>query len=205
MPRDRPPELTFAPLTPDRWGDFEAVMGQLGGYGNCWCMWWRSRRSEFDAGARERGAGNRRSMRAIVDSSEPPGILAYAKGEPIAWCSIAPRETYGALERSRNLRRIDEQPVWSVVCFVIAKEHRGRGIVLPLLKAAVEHARARGARIVEGYPIPPKAGGRLASGTTDYMGVPKVFERAGFKAVRPAGRHLVMRRSIRPRRDDRPL
>jgi len=31
------------------------------------------------------------------------GILAYAEGEPIAWCSIAPRETYAALERYRAL------------------------------------------------------------------------------------------------------
>ncbi|MFQ5871690.1 MAG: GNAT family N-acetyltransferase, partial [Candidatus Geothermarchaeales archaeon] len=74
-------------------------------------MWWRLKRSEF---YKQTGQRNKEALKRIVDSGEIPGILAYANGEPIAWCSAAPREHYPALERSRKLKRIDEEPVWSV-------------------------------------------------------------------------------------------
>jgi len=64
-------------------------------------MWWRLKRSEF---LKQKGEGNKKALKRIVDSSEVPGILAYAQGQPIGWCSIAPRESYPALERSRVLK-----------------------------------------------------------------------------------------------------
>jgi hypothetical protein len=82
--------LKFQPLTPDRWSDFERLFGPHGAYGGCWCMWWRTTRSQFE---QQHGEGNRQAMQDIVNSGEVPGILAYAGGEPIGWCSVAPRES----------------------------------------------------------------------------------------------------------------
>src|SRR3712207_7681510 len=79
-------------------------------------MWWRLRRSEYE---RQKGQGNRAALKDIVDSGEIPGILAYAEGQPVGWCSVAPRERFPVLERSRVLKRIDEEPVWSVVCLFV--------------------------------------------------------------------------------------
>ncbi|HWR84338.1 MAG TPA: GNAT family N-acetyltransferase, partial [Candidatus Deferrimicrobium sp.] len=139
-------KLVIAPLTRDRWQDFEKLFGERGACGGCWCMAWRIARSQFK---KQKGSGNRRAMKKIVDSGEIPGILAYADGEPIGWCSVAPRENFPVLDRSRVLARLDDQPVWSIVCLFIARPWRRAGVSVDLLKAAVTFARQNGAKIIE--------------------------------------------------------
>ena len=182
------PDLQFHPLTPDRWHDFEALFGPKGAYGGCWCMWPRLPRKEFSANS---GEQNRQAMKEAVDSSEQPGLLAYAGGEPVGWVALAPRERYAHLEHSRTLKRVDDQPVWSIVCFVVDKRVRGRGMMAKLLSAAVEHARRHGATIVEGYPVEPKG---ALSGYSGYTGIVSTFRKAGFVEVaRRSQRQLIMR------------
>ncbi|MDD5265426.1 MAG: GNAT family N-acetyltransferase, partial [Candidatus Bipolaricaulis sp.] len=117
--------LHCVPLTLDRWTDLEKLFGAHGAQAGCWCMWWRQTASEFAAG---RGDRNREALRTIVASGEPPGLLAYAGDEPVGWCAVAPRERYVRLARSRILKPIDEQPVWSIPCFFVARSYRRRGI-----------------------------------------------------------------------------
>ena len=117
---------------------------------------------------------------AAVAAGTPVGVLAYLDGEPVGWCSVAPRHTYVALERYKALPRLDDVPVWSVVCFFVASRVRRAGVTLGLLRAAVDYARQAGAPAVEGYPVEP---GKLYG----YMGSPRTFERAGFRDVTPPG------------------
>jgi len=84
-------------------------------------MWPRLRRSNFQ---KQKGPGNKKAMKRLVQSGPPPGLLAYDDGRPVAWCALAPRETYHALANSRILKPVDDQPVWSVVCFFVAKPYR---------------------------------------------------------------------------------
>lgn len=184
------PALEVRPVTPERWGDLERLFGKHGASSGCWCMWWRLPRAQFQQQA---GQKNKEALKAIVDSGDPPGLLAYAEGEAIAWCSVGPRPTFGALERSRTLKRVDDAPVWSVVCFFVTKPYRGRGVMAPLLSAAVEYARSHGAKIVEGYPVEPT--GRL-SGDRGYSGVVSAFRRAGFVEVLRRGDRPIMRRVL---------
>jgi GNAT superfamily N-acetyltransferase len=180
------------PLTPERWRDFERLFGPRGAYGGCWCMYWRVARSAFKDG---QGAGNRRAMREIVDSGEVPGVLAYRDGDPVGWCSIAPRADFASLNRSRTLKPLDEQPVWSIVCFYVDPRHRGEGLVAELIDGAVEWARSQGAKIVEAYPTVPR--GRTLPPVSSYMGLPVHFQRAGFtEAARPSAAKAVMRRAV---------
>ncbi|MFN2431656.1 MAG: GNAT family N-acetyltransferase [Gemmatimonadota bacterium] len=141
--------------TPERWRDFARLFGERGACGGCWCMWWRRPRSEFTRG---KGDGNRRAMRRIFAAGEVPGLLAYAGGEPVGWCAVAPRERYPVLGRSRTLKPVDAEPVWSVVCFFVARPWRRSGVTVRLLDAAVEFAAERGATVVEGYPVDPRSG-----------------------------------------------
>jgi GNAT superfamily N-acetyltransferase len=170
--------LTFHPLTIDRWKDLESLFGERGACGGCWCMWWRLKRSEFE---QQKGKKNKAALKKIVKSGQAPGILAYSEGKAIAWCSIGPREIFPALERSRVLQRIDDKPVWSVVCLFIAKGFRGRGVSVAMLKAAVTYAKRKGATIVEGYPIEPKKG--KWPDAFVWTGVPSAYQKAGFKEV----------------------
>lgn len=80
-------------------------------------------RREFE---KRKGEGNRRAMKAIVDSGKLPGLLAYLETQPAGWCSVAPREEFSSLDRSPLLKRLDDQPVWSIVCFYVAKGFRYR-------------------------------------------------------------------------------
>ncbi len=176
--------LRFEPLTIDRWGDFEKLFGPRGAIGGCWCMWWRLTRSEFE---RQKGESNRQTMQAIVLSNEVPGILAYAGEEPIGWCSIAPRLAFPVLARSPVLKPVDDEPVWSVVCFYIARAYRRQGVSLALLTAALGYARGQGAHIVEGYPIEPKKGG--APDIYAFTGMATTFRQAGFVEVARRSEH----------------
>lgn len=182
----------FQPVTPDRWPDLERLFGPRGACAGCWCMWWRLKRSEFE---QQKGEGNRQAMRQIVESGQVPGILAYADGQPVGWCSVAPREHFPALDRSRILKRVDDEPVWSVACFFVAKPFRGRGITVALLRAAVDYAKGHGARIVEGYPVEPKEG--RSPDAFVWTGLASTFRRAGFvEVLRRSETRPIMRISI---------
>jgi len=156
-------------------------------------MLWRLSRSKWQ---QQLGEKNRKSLKRIVDSGEVPGILAYADGKPMGWCAVAPRETFQLLERSRIMGKVDEKPVWSVVCFFVAKPFRQKGMSVAILKAAAEYAGKKGAKIVEGYPIEPKKD-RMPDVFAN-TGLASAFRQAGFKEVlrrsetRPIMRYFVV-------------
>ena len=112
-------ELSFKPLTRDYWDDFVSLFGERGACGGCWCMLWRLTRKQYEL---QKGVGNKLAMKAIVDSGEVPGILAYHDTEAIGWCAIAPVSRYSYLSRSRILQPLDDRPrtgnglTWANVC-----------------------------------------------------------------------------------------
>ena len=181
----------FEPLTPDRWDDLTMLFGARGACGGCWCMWWRLPAGEF---ARRKGSGNRRAFRRVVAEGPAPGLLAYMGDVPAGWVALAPRDRFVRLTRSRVLQPVDDEPVWAVTCFFIARPYRGRGLGVRLLKAAVRYARTQGARIVEGFPVDPRSG--RVPDVFAWTGVPALFAAAGFREVarRAPTRPIVRRR-----------
>ncbi|MGZ8660534.1 MAG: GNAT family N-acetyltransferase [Actinomycetota bacterium] len=177
---------TIRPLTTARWPDLEALFRGHGNPGYCWCMRWRAAGRTFtDLGSR----GRHDALRSAVERRIPTGVLAYRRGDPVGWCSVAPRDTYEALERSRVMARIDDEPVWSIACFFVARPARGTGVQVALLEGAVAHAHRRGARLVEAYPVGPEAVSYRLDGHA------RAVPGAGFTDVSPPGRtRRVMRR-----------
>jgi GNAT superfamily N-acetyltransferase len=173
--------LEFREVTRDSWLDFAALFEERGGPKSCWCMVWRANRAE----AKQRdGMSRRAQIKARVDCGTPIGLIGYFDGEPIAWCSVAPRETY------RNLRGVElneAERVWSLACMFIKRPHRGKGITQLLIRAAAEHARAHGATSLEAYPV------ERSSPSYRFMGFVDTFASAGFHEVGTAGerRHIV--------------
>lgn len=170
--------LLFKPVTINEWADVQKLFAQMGGCRGCWCMYWRTKRSEF---SKQFGKGNEQALRRIVESGEVPGILAYLEGEPIGWCSVAPREAFPVLDRSRVLRRIDTKPVWSIVCFFVLKSFRHRGLTKLLTEAAIDHAKDKGAKVIEAYPLIPENSKNPS--LEAYTGVITMFEEVGFEEV----------------------
>ncbi len=161
-----------------------------GGPKNCWCMVWRATPEEA---RHPDGASRKAAMARRIDAGVPVGLLGYLDGEPVAWCSIAPRDTYrplGGIEAAPGGR----ERVWSIVCFFVKRDLRGAGVTARLIQAAVAHARANGATVIEAYPVDPD------SPSYRFMGFVSSFAAAGFREVGRAGsRRHVMRLEL-PRR-----
>jgi GNAT superfamily N-acetyltransferase len=155
-PPDEAP-LEIIPLTPDRWDDAAALFGEGGDPRTCWCMFWRLRSKDWSF---TKAGETRDAFHRLVDEDRDPapGLLAYRDGRAIGWVSVAPREDYERLTNSRVRPRIDDTPVWSVVCFVVSKSARGAGLTRRLLDAAADYARAHGAPGLEAYPVDPGEG-----------------------------------------------
>ncbi len=173
----------FLEVGQERWDDLAFLFETRGGPKNCWCMVWRATPAEAK---RPTGKSRRTALRSRVASGASVGILGYHEGVPMAWCSIAPRSTYRRLGGPDDVAE-DPDAVWSLVCFFVKREYRGHGVTGQLLQAAIEHARRRGAKIVEAYPVDPD------SPSYRFMGYIRVFERTGFKKAAGAGtrRHIM--------------
>src|SRR6185436_11939966 len=156
----------------DTWPDFEALFGARGSPHYCWCTVHRFRDAHLLSREQKRDR-----MLGLVRAGTPIGLLAYSGDTPIGWCSVAPRETYVKLERSRTMPRVSLAPTWTVLCFFVQRAQRGRAVTGALLAAAIEAARRHGAEVVEGYPHD------TAGISSSHRGSSKVFRALGFARV----------------------
>jgi len=201
MPAAAPKEdtLEIVPLTPDRWDDVAALFGEGGDPKTCWCMFWRLRSRDWSfANAAEARDGFHRLVEEARDPA--PGLLAYEDGRAVGWVSVAPRDEYERLVHSKVRPPIDDTPVWSIVCFVVSRSARGKGLTSRLLDAAADYAKAHGAPGLEAYPVDP-GDGRVPA-ALGYTGLLSTFEAAGFEVVHAIDspqstvRRVIVRRSV---------
>ena len=184
-------DLSFHPLTQKLWHDFEMLFGAHGACGGCWCMYWKLRGKAFSENT---GDAARQMQKSIVDAKTVPGLLAYSEGYPIGWVAVEPRKAYPKLAHSRILKPIDDEEVWSITCFFVEKNHRRKGVTVELLKAAIEHVKKHGGKIVEGYPVDAKTD---QPAPFIYTGTASAFIQAGFQEVarnsstRPIFRYVI--------------
>ena len=177
-------DLSFHPLTQNLWHDFELLFGENGACGGCWCMYWKLRGKEYTENL---GDAARQMQKAIIDARTSPGLLAYSEGYPVGWIAVEPRSAYPKLAHSRILPPVDDRDVWSVTCFYVEKKHRRKNITVELLKAAIQHVRKRGGKILEGYPVDTK---KNAPAPFIFTGTASAFRQAGFREV---ARHAATR------------
>ena len=157
------------PVTPDRWPDMARLFEARGAPHYCWCMVYRA-----PDNPRLSNDEKRDRMAGLVSAGTPVGLLAYDGDDPVGWCSVAPRETYLRLERSRAMPRIGDAPTWAVLCFFVRRSHRQAGVGHALLAGAVEYARNQGAQVIEGYPWD------TAGVSSRHRGHSALFRAAGF-------------------------
>lgn len=141
-------------------------------------MHWRLAAAEYEAG---KGEENRRRLRERIGSEPPPGVIAYREEEPVGWCAVAPRDEFVRMERSRILAPVDDRPVWSIVCFFVARPHRKQGLTGALIRGACELAAAHGGSVVEAYPVEPRK--NPMPPVFAFTGLASAFLRAGFGEV----------------------
>ncbi len=170
--------IEVVPATVERWPDVVTLLGGNDDRG-CWCQAPRGRALGY--GAAEPGARRTALHDQIENGDPPPGMLAYVDGEVAGWCGFGPRPSLPRLVRSRTIPKIDDLPVWSILCFNVRPGYRRRGVAGALLDGVVAYARRAGAPGLEAYPIDPE-GSRVDTGF-GYVGLTPMFERAGFRRV----------------------
>jgi GNAT superfamily N-acetyltransferase len=178
--------LTIQPLTPDGLDDLAILFDQPGDPKWCWC-------SSFivPGSVKARPRDENRAVLTVRTITGPsPGLVASTGGRPVGWVSLGPRDSFARLAMRAYGGATGEPAggdVWSIVCFVVDPRERGRGLARRLLTAAIDHARAGGAAIVEGYPIDP--GPERIPNPIAYAGTLRMFLDAGFRIVgeRPVG------------------
>lgn len=185
-------DFQVRPVTETTWPDFERLFEGRGAPKYCWCIAWRPIPNRASAHPADRKA----ALKARVVEGVPIGLVGYVAGEPVAWCSVGPRESFTRLRPDQNGA---EAGVWSITCFFVRRDHRGDGLTGKLLEAAADYARANGAQVLEAYPVDAD------SPSYRNMGFRQLYQDHGFTEVGRAGsRRHVMRRALggRPSPDD---
>jgi len=184
-------DFTISPLTAERWPALEELFGRSGASNGCWCMYWR-------IGPRYRDrprADNKRDLRWLAVSGQPPGLLAFDGDLAVGWCALAPRGELGWLAHARYPQPPDDLPVWSIPCFFVRNTHRNRGVMGALIEAAAGVAASAGAPALEAYPVDTAVPGHTRN---LFPGVASAFARHGFQVIaRRKPDRPVMRRNLR--------
>ncbi len=180
------------PVTSDLLEDAESLFASDPVTAGCFCMWFIVPVVDYHAGGPER---NKALFRDLATSSRYPiGLLAYENGSPVGWCAAGPRDRYVRALRIPSFKGRDpseDQNVWLIPCFFIAKHARRKGVARELLDGAVAMAREAGAKAIEGFPFASE----VKSSSKDLMvGAEAIFEACGFKPTRrPSNTRIVMR------------
>lgn len=194
--------LTIIPANEAACDDLQVVFGVRGQAAGCQCQRYKLRPKEafskFPAWER-RDRLNAQTHCGDPSAAFTTGLIGYADGEPVAWCAVEPRSAYEGLRRvyrvpwdGRDEDKADPS-VWAVTCIFVRAGFRGRGYAHEIARAAVDHARAHGARALEGYPMITEPGQEITWGEIQ-MGTVSMFADAGFRQVhQPTIRRLVMR------------
>lgn len=179
------------PVIAERWPDLAELFNRPI-VRTCFCMYYRKTGEATGA-----GSVNRQAMQALIQQGTVPGLIGYEDGVPVAWVSLGPRDDFPKLRRSPIMKPVDDLPVWSIVCFFVDRDARGRGLAARMLDAAIDFARAQGARLIEAYPVDADT---QRDPDSMFFGAKSMYDRAGFREVarrRPA--RAVVRRPLRPR------
>jgi GNAT superfamily N-acetyltransferase len=193
------PAISVVPANEASWDDLRAIFGTRGPASRCQCQRFKLQPKESFGSFPAEERGHR--LREQTDCDHPEsdttsGLVAYVDGEPAGWCAVEPRPAYVGLLRvfrvpwdGRDEDKTDDG-IWAVTCFLTRAGFRKRGVSRALARAAVDFARSRGARSLEGYPVVTKDVilEELHVGTVD------TFADAGLVEVnRPSKRRVVMR------------
>ncbi|MGI8614376.1 MAG: GNAT family N-acetyltransferase [Nocardioidaceae bacterium] len=181
------PAICVVPANEVSWEDLQAVFGTRGQAARCQCQRYKLRPRECFAGFPTEERAER--LREQTDCGHPEsgttsGLVAYLDGEPVGLLRNN-RVPWAGRAQDKN-----DDRVWAVTCLLTRAGFRKRGVSRALARAAVDFARERGARAIEGYPMTTK---NVISEEL-HVGTEGVFADAGFtKVSRPTQRRVVMR------------
>jgi GNAT superfamily N-acetyltransferase len=188
--------MEIVPLAGDVWPALAELFAAGGDPKWCWCQWWRKRNANWTNTSAE---DNRADLERLASAEPAPGLVAIRDGRAVGWVGLGPREDFERLGRSRTIPQLPGEDIWTINCFVVARDARRSGVASALLRAAVRYAREHGAGVIEGYPV--RTGGTRVTAAGIYTGTEGMFAGEGFEVAaettsgaRAGTPRLVMRR-----------
>jgi GNAT superfamily N-acetyltransferase len=195
-----PGALRIEPIRARHLDDLDALFAR-GDPKQCQCAYLRMTGGEYDRSTpTEHRSEHHKAIRRAQRRGAAAGMIAYDHAGPIGWVSFGPREEYARLVASPVLQPVDDQPVTSVVCFVIAARARRKGVASALLDAVINYASEHGIATLEAYPV--EWGDKRPSGASLWRGPVALYQSAGFtvtdtrRANKVARPQLIMRKSV---------
>ncbi|NBU23692.1 MAG: GNAT family N-acetyltransferase [Actinobacteria bacterium] len=150
----------------------------------CYCQFYLNSKSENEA-SENLAERNRQSACDRIRSGVMQGYVAKENGQVVGWMAANSFKNFVALPGN-------ESDIAAVICFVIEKDHQGRGIAKKLLQFALNDLPNHGYVAVRAAP--------LADGSFQdwaYRGPRKMFEDAGFTAGPMLDdKHILMSRAL---------
>ena len=189
-----PLSLTFQPLCPENWHDFEALFEKHRGVrGGCWCVYYLCKSTDYN----RMGPEARRAFhRELALSGCAQGLIAYEGETPVGWCQFGRPDVLCQYDRGRTYPKLpiapEDKPSWRISCLFTDKHRRSRGIAIRTLHAALEEIARLGGGVVETFPLDsPKIKHNVFSGSAD------MYRREGFTEVaRLTENTLLMRKRV---------
>lgn len=180
-------QLTIRPLTAARVDDVKTVMRGTWG-STCWDLFPRytaAQQRELGISGGGPGTGETRRRAALAKLARrrknSAGLVAYQDREPIGWVSLGPRFDFTPIAKSRATPPVDDVSAWVIPCITVLRGHRGQGVAIAMIRAAVDYAGERGAPAVEAYP---RAAGKRVHDDFAFFGTEAMFRKAGFRKIR---------------------
>lgn len=183
---------TIRPLSPELLNDYLAffendAFADNTHWASCYC-YFHYAPFNYKQWKQRTMAQNRTAVSQLIRDSRMHGYLAYSAGKPVAWCNAAPRKLMTTLQEEKEL---PADQIGSIVCFVVAKSNRGRGLARRLLKAACNGFLQQGLQYAEAYPM-KEALGEAAN----HMGPLSMYLDEGFEPIREVGETVIVRKKL---------
>ena len=180
-------KLTVRPLTAARVDDVKTITRGTWG-STCWDLFPRytaaqQRELGITGGSPRTAESRRRAALAKLARrrKNSAGLVAYEGREPIGWISLGPRYDFSRVDNSRATPPVDDVAAWVIPCITVRRGHRGQGVAVAMIRAAVEYAGKRGAPAVEAHP---RAAGKRVHDDFAFFGTEAMFRKAGFRKIR---------------------
>jgi GNAT superfamily N-acetyltransferase len=166
-------------------------------WSGCYCGFYDTPGDEWDASAKA-GPPHRVARAERIRLGEAHGLLAFAGGRVVGWCNAQPRSSFVNMRRYASVIDNPAELVGSIMCFLVAPGHRGKGVGTALLDAACDKLRRDKLHVAEGYPTtnPIKRDWEIPWAEENYKGSLSMYLKAGFRVHRQLERFAIVRKLL---------
>jgi GNAT superfamily N-acetyltransferase len=177
---------------------FDNAFSDFPDWAGCYCGFYDTPGTHWDTTTPSVALEHRAARSEWISVGKANGLLAYIDSKLVGWCNAQPRTSFVNMRSYKAALTDPSEPVGSMMCFLVAPEHRGKGVCTALLRAACDMFRRDGLKIAEGYPTtnPGKRFGEIPWAEANYKGPLSLYLKNGFEIYRQLERFAIVRKRL---------